>query len=89
MAVSVLASQVVVIKRPEEIGFTKGSKSCGCQGDGVPVHPNLVWFHLFVGHGKATFLQTFYKCANFIPGKSPNLSGSLELFTDQRRVYMS
>ena len=27
--VSVLASQVVVIKSPEGIGFTKGSKSCG------------------------------------------------------------
>ena len=30
----------------------------------------------FVGHGKATFLQTF-KYANFISGESPNLPGSL------------
>ena len=36
-----------------------------CQSDGTTVHPNLVWFHLIlVGHSKATFLQTFYKCAN-------------------------
>ena len=36
----------------------------------------------FVGHGKATFLQTF-KYANFISGESPNLPGSLADVHDQ------
>jgi len=37
----------------------------------------------FVGHGKATFLQTFFKYANFISGESPNLPGSLADVHDQ------
>ena len=37
----------------------------------------------FVGHGKAIFLQTFFKYTNFISDESPNLPGSLADVHDQ------